>query len=84
MEKILFHIDLAKKEGGQILTGGRVVKVQGRCENGWFIEPTILVGLDPMCRTNQEEIFGPVVTILPFDSDAQAVELANHSGYGLA
>ncbi|HNJ72926.1 MAG TPA: aldehyde dehydrogenase, partial [bacterium] len=69
MEKILYHIDLAQKEGGRIVTGGHPVKLSGRCTNGWFIEPTIIEGLGAQCRTNQEEIFGPVVTVMPFDTE---------------
>jgi len=83
-EKILYHIDLAKKEGGKILCGGESVKMSGRCANGWFIEPTIIEGLPPTCQTNQEEIFGPVVTLLPFESDEEALSIANKTSYGLA
>lgn len=84
MEKILYHIDLAQKEGGRIVTGGHPVKLSGRCANGWFIEPTIIEGLGAQCRTNQEEIFGPVVTVMPFDTEEEALALANSTSYGLA
>jgi aminomuconate-semialdehyde/2-hydroxymuconate-6-semialdehyde dehydrogenase len=84
MEKILSYIGLAESEGGSILCGGKRADVGGRCESGWFIEPTIIEGLPTSCRTNQEEIFGPVVTIMPFESEDEAVELANDSQYGLA
>ncbi|HNH33188.1 MAG TPA: aldehyde dehydrogenase [bacterium] len=84
MEKILYHIDLAQKEGGRIVTGGHPVKLSGRCTNGWFIEPTIIEGLGAQCRTNQEEIFGPVVTVMPFDTEEEALALANSTSYGLA
>ena len=83
-EKIMNCIAIAKEEGGTILCGGNTVKLQGRCEHGFFIEPTIIEGLDQKCRTNQEEIFGPVVTIQPFDTEEEAVELANATSYGLA
>lgn len=83
-DKINYHINLAKEEGGTILCGGQVVKVKGRCENGWFIQPTIIEGLPWNCRTNQEEIFGPVVTIMPFETEAEALQLANSTTYGLA
>jgi len=83
-EKIMSCIELAKEEGGKILSGGHAVKVSGRCENGYFIQPTIIEGLGPYCRTNQEEIFGPVVTIQPFDSIEEALQLANATDYGLA
>lgn len=83
-EKILHHIDLAKKEGGRVLCGGEAVKVAGRCENGWFVAPTLIEGLGNSCRTNQEEIFGPVATLQKFSTEQQALELANDSQYGLA
>ena len=83
-EKIMHCIATAKEEGGKILCGGNAVILTGRCENGYFIEPTIIEGLNQTCRTNQEEIFGPVVTIQPFDTEEEAVELANATNYGLA
>lgn len=84
MQKVLSYIALAKQEGGTILTGGNRHSVQGRCENGYFIEPTLIEGLSPTCRTNQEEIFGPVVTLLPFKTEADALAIANGTAYGLA
>ena len=84
MEKILSYVELAKKEGGTVLTGGVRVAVEGRCHNGWFVRPTVIEGLPHTCRTNQEEIFGPVVTLLPFDSEEQALAYANGTEYGLA
>ena len=72
-DKIRSYIDLAKEEGGTILTGGTVVHVEGRCENGWYLRPTVIEGLDFDCRVNQEEIFGPVVTIMPFDTEEEVV-----------
>jgi aminomuconate-semialdehyde/2-hydroxymuconate-6-semialdehyde dehydrogenase len=83
-EKIMGCIELAKQEGGKILSGGHAVKVSGRCENGYFIQPTIIEGLGPDSRTNQEEIFGPVVTLQPFDTIEEALQLANATDYGLA
>ena len=83
-EKVMGCIELAKQEGGKILSGGHVVKVSGRCENGYFIQPTIIEGLGPDSRTNQEEIFGPVVTLQPFDTIEEALQLANATDYGLA
>lgn len=83
-EKILRCIDTAKQEGGKILWGGHPVKVEGRCAGGYFIEPTVIEGLGPQCQTNQEEIFGPVVTLQPFKTEAEALELANATQYGLA
>ncbi len=83
-DKILSYVEIAKSEGGKILTGGHQVKLEGDNAEGWFIAPTIVEGLDQQCRTNQEEIFGPVVTIQPFDTEEEAVEMANCTGYGLA
>jgi aminomuconate-semialdehyde/2-hydroxymuconate-6-semialdehyde dehydrogenase len=60
------------------------VKVEGRCRNGWFVAPTLIEGLGPACRTNQEEIFGPVATLQPFSDDEEALALANSTSYGLA
>lgn len=82
-KKILSYIQLAKDEGGRILCGGKQVKPKG-FEDGWYVAPTIIEGLTMDCRTNQEEIFGPVVTIMPFDSEEEALALANGTDYGLA
>lgn len=83
-EKVMACIELARSEGGHILTGGQPKKMTGRCAGGWFIEPTVIEGLGPDCRTNQEEIFGPVVTLQPFEDEDEAVSLANSSQYGLS
>jgi aminomuconate-semialdehyde/2-hydroxymuconate-6-semialdehyde dehydrogenase len=82
--KILHCIETAKKEGGTILCGGISVKLLGRCDKGFFIEPTVIEGLGPQCQTNQEEIFGPVVTLQRFRSEEEAITLANAGIYGLA
>lgn len=84
MEKILSYIDLAQEEGGKILTGGKQIKLKGRCANGYFIEPTIIENLAHDCRTNQEEIFGPVVTVTPFDTEEEVLNYANSVEYGLS
>jgi|TARA_B110000305_G_scaffold46246_1_gene49200 aminomuconate-semialdehyde/2-hydroxymuconate-6-semialdehyde dehydrogenase len=83
-EKVLSYIELAREEGGTILAGGHAVKLEGRCENGYFIAPTVFENLPIGCRTNQEEIFGPVVTLTPFDTEEEALLLANGTVYGLA
>jgi len=83
-DKVLGCIELAKQEGGIILFGGKAIKGTGHCENGYFIEPTIIEGLGPDCRTNMEEIFGPVVTLQSFKTEDEALALANCSDYGLA
>ncbi len=84
MNKVLGYINLAKQEGGSILTGGNRIKLNGRCGDGYFVEPTVITGLSQQCRTNQEEIFGPVVTIEPFHTEADAVNAANSTPYGLS
>ncbi|HET7570904.1 MAG TPA: aldehyde dehydrogenase [Gammaproteobacteria bacterium] len=84
MNKILAAIDTAREESGRILTGGGRLRLDGRCTDGWFIEPTVIEGLGPDCRTNQDEIFGPVVTLAPFSSEAEAIACANGVRYGLA
>lgn len=83
-DKIMGCITTAVKEGGKILCGGKSVKPEGRCANGFFIEPTVIEGLGPSCQTNQEEIFGPVVTLQSFRSEEEALSLANATHYGLA
>jgi aminomuconate-semialdehyde/2-hydroxymuconate-6-semialdehyde dehydrogenase len=82
--KVLAYIDLAREEGGTVLCGGEPAPQEGRCAGGWFIRPTVIEGLPATCRTNQEEIFGPVVTLQPFDTEEEALALANGVRYGLA
>jgi aminomuconate-semialdehyde/2-hydroxymuconate-6-semialdehyde dehydrogenase len=77
--KVMSYIELAKDEGGQILAGGNVLDKPGA-----WIEPTVIAGLSHNSRTATEEIFGPVVTIHKFDTDAEAIEMANCTNYGLA
>lgn len=84
MDKILGYIELAKEEGGTILTGGKRYIPEGECRDGFFIEPTVIEGLGHLCRLNQEEIFGPVVTLIPFDTEEDAIDMANSTPYGLA
>lgn len=84
LKKVMGYIDLAKQEGGTVLTGGSRVAVQGRCADGFFLEPTIITGLPSNCRTNQEEIFGPVVSIIPFDTEEEVLQYANSTTYGLS
>lgn len=84
MNKVLSYIKLAKEEGGTILAGGKRVNLNGEFSQGYYLQPTIIEGLSFDCRTNQEEIFGPVVTITPFDSEEEVLEMANSTQYGLA
>ncbi len=84
MKKVLSYIELAKTEGGKIECGGEQLKLSGRCVDGYFVSPTVITGLNQLCRTNQEEIFGPVVTIMPFDTEEEAIGFANATTYGLS
>lgn len=84
MNKVLSYIQLAKEEGGTILCGGERVLLDGENASGYFIQPTVIEGLGPDCRTNREEIFGPVVTLQTFDTEEEAAMLANATEYGLA
>jgi aminomuconate-semialdehyde/2-hydroxymuconate-6-semialdehyde dehydrogenase len=79
-EKVMNCIKRAQSEGGRILTGGHAIHP----DEGYFIAPTLIEGLSHDCATNQEEIFGPVATIAPFDSEAEVIEWANSTQYGLA
>lgn len=83
-EKVLSYVELAKEEGGKVLCGGHKIVLEGEFENGYYIAPTIIEGLTYDCRTNQEEIFGPVVTIMPFDAEEEVMMYANSTIYGLA
>jgi aminomuconate-semialdehyde/2-hydroxymuconate-6-semialdehyde dehydrogenase len=85
MEKILSYLELARDEGGTILCGGnRAIVDSARCRDGFFIEPTIITGVGQKCRVNCEEIFGPVVTVTPFDTEDEVVSCANDTQYGLS
>ena len=83
MQKILGYIDQAEKQDAKILTGGKRVEVKDH-ENGYYLEPTIIEVKSNRCQLNQEEIFGPVVTIMPFKTEEQALEMANDVRYGLS
>ena len=78
-DKVLAAIARARGEGGNVLCGGTALD-----RPGWYVAPTLVEGLGPDCATNREEIFGPVATMQPFDSDEQALALANAGDYGLA
>lgn len=83
-DKVSACIKLAEEEGGSILCGGKRFVPAGRCEHGFFIEPTVVTGLPQNCRTNSEEIFGPVVTVMPFESEEDVLGMANATEYGLS
>ena len=83
LEKVKSYIDIAEDEGGKVLFGGNKVTIID-CENGYYLQPTIIEVKSNKCRLNQEEIFGPVVTIMPFKTDEEALQLANDVKYGLS
>lgn len=78
-DKVVAALERAREEGGRVLCGGGALD-----RPGWFVAPTLIEGLGPDCASNREEIFGPVATLQPFDSDDQALALANAGDYGLA
>jgi aminomuconate-semialdehyde/2-hydroxymuconate-6-semialdehyde dehydrogenase len=85
LDKIKFYVDLAEKEGGEIVLGGSMPPpVNERCRDGYFFSPTIITDLPVSCRTNRDEIFGPVITVTPFDSEEEVIGYANDCDYGLA
>ena len=80
-----FYVDLAQQEGGKIALGGSAPPPPNeRCSGGYFFPPTVITGLPVRCRVNREEIFGPVVTITPFDNEEEVIGYANDTDYGLA
>ncbi len=83
-EKVMSYIDIAKKEGGQILCGGVKLNLGGTLKNGYFMEPTLIEGLPSESIVNQEEIFGPVATLIPFSTEDEVIRMANSTRYGLA
>ncbi len=87
LDKVSSYVELARQLGGKILCGGGpppTASLSARCRNGYFFESTVIAGLDPTCRVEQEEIFGPVVTVQRFRDEAHALSLANGTPYGLA
>ena len=84
LEKVLSYVELAKQEGGTVLTGGERVQLEAPYADGYYMRPTVIEGLAYDCRTNQEEIFGPVVTITPFDTEEEVLKMANSTVYGLS
>ena len=83
LAKVLEYIDIAKAEGAKLVLGGKRA-VAAQCGDGWFVEPTIFTQVTPQMRIAQEEVFGPVLAIIPFDDDDDAVSIANGTIYGLA
>jgi aminomuconate-semialdehyde/2-hydroxymuconate-6-semialdehyde dehydrogenase len=83
-KKVSSAVTLAKRSGGRVLCGGGRPKVDGACKNGWFFSPTLIEGLSNQHRFNQDEIFGPVASLIPFEGEKEALSLANGTKYGLA
>jgi aminomuconate-semialdehyde/2-hydroxymuconate-6-semialdehyde dehydrogenase len=83
-EKVLSYYELARREGAEVIAGGGVPELSGPSAGGWYIEPTVWTNLTQASRCQQEEVFGPVCAISPFDGEEEAVRLANDSVYGLA
>jgi aminomuconate-semialdehyde/2-hydroxymuconate-6-semialdehyde dehydrogenase len=84
MNKVLSKITLAKKLGGNILIGGNRKLIEGDLSNGYYIEPTVIENLSFDCEVNQEEIFGPVLTLIPFKGEEEVISMANSTKYGLS
>ncbi len=84
LEKVISYIELAKEEGGKVIAGGNQVHLEAPYNEGYFLQATVIESLDFRCRTNQEEIFGPVVTLTPFDTEEEVLEMANSTQYGLS
>ncbi len=82
-EKVLSYIDIAKGEGAETALGGAKA-TRPECGDGWFVEPTIFTGVDNQMRIAQEEVFGPVLSVIPFDDEEEAVAIANDINFGLA
>jgi aldehyde dehydrogenase (NAD+) len=80
-ERVLDYIEIGKASGAKLVAGGSIPKEQPR---GWFVSPTVFAGVNNADRIAQEEIFGPVLAVIPYDGDAQAIEIANDSDFGLA
>ncbi len=85
LDKVAGYLQLAREEGGKLLSGGGTpTSLPARCKNGYFLQPTVITELDVHCRVNQEEIFGPVATITPFDREQEVIDYANATPFGLS
>lgn len=84
LDKVLSYVALAKAEGGQVLTSTQSPVVDAAVQKGYYMRPTVITGLAPDCRVQQEEIFGPVVTVTPFDTEEEVLAMANGVQYGLS
>lgn len=81
--KVTSYLDIAKAEGAQLITGGKRPELADYLSTGFYLEPTVFVHEDPKARICQEEIFGPIVTIIPFETEEEALQIANDTQYGL-
>ena len=81
--RVLSYIDIAKREGARCVLGGAAA-TRPECGDGWFVEPTIFTGVDNEMRIAREEVFGPVLSIIPFEDEDEAFAIANDTPYGLA
>ena len=81
-ERVEKYIALGQEEGAQLLTGGS--GLPDGLDRGWYVRPTVFAGVDNRMRIAQEEIFGPVLSVIPYDDVDDAVRIANDSDYGLA
>jgi aminomuconate-semialdehyde/2-hydroxymuconate-6-semialdehyde dehydrogenase len=83
LDKVLSYVKIAEDEGGKVIYGGQQLTIEGY-ENGYYMEPTIIEVQTDECRVNQEEIFGPIVTIMPFNTEDEVLQMANKVNYGLS
>jgi aminomuconate-semialdehyde/2-hydroxymuconate-6-semialdehyde dehydrogenase len=83
-QKVLSYVELAQQEGGTVLSKMDVSDLPDKIAGGFYMRPTVITGLAPQCRVQQEEIFGPVVTLTPFESEDEVVAMANAVDYGLS
>lgn len=84
-DKIMEAIEQARQDGGRILAGGQLAQAPNeRCAHGYFVQPTVIEGVPQSCELNQKEVFGPVISLIPFDTEEEAIQIANDSEYGLS
>ena len=84
LNKIIKYVESAKEEGGKILSGGSIPKINSKFSSGWYFYPTVIENLSQKSKLNKEEIFGPVVTLNKFKNEEDAIKMANDTDYGLA
>ena len=82
MMKVLSYIQIAKDEGAELLLGGNAMEIEG-CPGGFFVEPTVFGNVTSNMRIAQEEVFGPIMSLMPYDDLDEAIEIANSTTYGL-